>query len=201
MANMGPPVIVSLGSSGAYLLYSYLPFKDSSGYINMFAEKYGVPAASIKKIFTTYGMGTLADMSAESRCLQHRSLHEYYGDMYDVAPSLSLSIEWMESKGRPQTLRQEPKLNDYSAGLMQTLTKTASSLLGKNVTFRDLYDPATSIQAGIMYLAQQQTKYGDQGIEAVVSSFNGGRPLVSNFISYTLPCLKKIGDFQQAGVA
>ena len=198
---MGPSVVVSLGASGSYVLFNYLPFKDNSAWINMFADKYGIDATKLKKIFTTYGMGTIADMMAQNRVMQHRTFHDYYGDIYGTASSVSMSLEWMESKGRPQTLRQEPKLQDYSAGLMQTLTKTASSLLGKNVTFRDLYDPATSIQAGIMYLAQQQQKYGGDGIEAILSSYNGGRPLTSNFLGYVCPALKKIGDFQEAGIA
>ncbi|WP_374306215.1 transglycosylase SLT domain-containing protein [Methylocella sp.] len=61
-----------------------------------------------------------------------------------------------ESGGRPDARRFEPKLNDESVGLMQTLTRTAAQALGRaRVSAAELRDPATSILAGTSYIAQQ----------------------------------------------
>lgn len=62
-----------------------------------------------------------------------------------------------ESGGNPNARRPEPTINDESVGLMQTLVKTARGATGRSsLTGNDLLDPATSIDAGTAYIAQQR---------------------------------------------
>lgn len=186
---------VSLGGAGAYAFYSYFPLTSNQSYIDYFASKYSILASDIAKRFRTIGFGTLADKIADRRVLQHAYLHQYYGEYFGVDPKLTMAIEWQESKGSPLVKRYEPSLKDYSVGVMQTLTKTAASM-GGNGTISQLENPESSIRYGVEYISKQQTKYGDQGVEAVISSYNAGRPITSNFVSYVIPVMKKILDYQ-----
>lgn len=79
-----------------------------------------------------------------------------------------------ESSGNPNARRAEPKINDESVGLMQTLVGTARSALGRrSLRGDDLLDPATSIAAGTAYIAQQrgQTHFDPPRVAA---AYNAG---------------------------
>lgn len=77
---------------------------------------------------------------------------------YGVPVELLVATCLTESRGNPSARRAEPKINDASTGLMQTLRATARQALGRrNLTDDDLLDPATSINAGAAYIAQQRT--------------------------------------------
>lgn len=76
---------------------------------------------------------------------------------YGVPVELIVATIATESSGNPNARRAEPKINDESVGLMQTLVATARSVTGRT-TLRgdDLLDPRTSIDAGTAYIASQR---------------------------------------------
>ena len=63
----------------------------------------------------------------------------------------------VESRGIAKALLSEPD-GRQSIGLMQTLTGTASDMLGRPVTAQELNQPEISIAAGTAYLASQRPK-------------------------------------------
>ncbi len=78
---------------------------------------------------------------------------------YGVPVELIVATIATESSGNPNTRRLEPKINDESVGLMQTLIGTARGALGRrSLRGDDLLDPATSIAAGTAYIAQQRSQ-------------------------------------------
>ncbi len=76
---------------------------------------------------------------------------------YGVPLELIVATIATESSGNPNDRRAEPRINDESVGLMQTLVGTARSVTGrKALKGDDLLDPATSIDAGTAYIASQR---------------------------------------------
>jgi hypothetical protein len=94
-----------------------------------------------------------------------RSIWQRYGDLclaaarqYGVPVELIIATIATESGGDPNARRAEPRINDESVGLMQTLVGTARDATGrKNLRGDDLLDPRTSIEAGTAYIAQQRS--------------------------------------------
>jgi hypothetical protein len=93
-----------------------------------------------------------------------RTIWQRYGALcaaaakqYGVPVELIVATIATESSGDSNARRPEPKINDESVGLMQTLVATARSATGrKNLRSDDLLDPRTSIEAGTAYIAQQR---------------------------------------------
>jgi hypothetical protein len=85
-----------------------------------------------------------------------------YGDLcaaaarkYGVPVELIVATIATESRGDPNARRQEQ--HDESIGLMQTLVGTAREATGRaSLRAEDLFDPATSIDAGTAYIAKQR---------------------------------------------
>jgi hypothetical protein len=76
---------------------------------------------------------------------------------YGVPVELIVATIATESSGNPNDRRAEPRINDESVGLMQTLVGTAREVTGrKTLRGDDLLDPATSIDAGTAYIARQR---------------------------------------------
>ncbi|PNG26721.1 transglycosylase SLT domain-containing protein [Methylocella silvestris] len=76
---------------------------------------------------------------------------------YGVPVELIVATIATESGGDPTARRFEPKINDQSVGLMQTLVGTARGALRRpTLTADDLLDPAVSINAGTAYIAEQR---------------------------------------------
>lgn len=95
---------------------------------------------------------------------------------YGVPVELIVATIATESSGDPDAWREEPRINDRSVGLMQTLVKTAREALS-NASLRanDLKDPSLSIQAGTAYIARQRKKtLFDPPI--VAAAYNAGSP-------------------------
>ena len=94
-----------------------------------------------------------------------RTIWQRYGQLcvaaakqYGVPVELIVATIATESSGDANARRQEPRINDESVGLMQTLVATARNATGrKNLRSGDLLDPRTSIEAGTAYIAQQRT--------------------------------------------
>ncbi|WP_203423109.1 lytic transglycosylase domain-containing protein [Sinorhizobium sp. BG8] len=93
---------------------------------------------------------------------------------FGVPVELIVATIATESSGNPNARRAEPRINDESVGLMQTLVTTARSATGRS-TLRgdDLLDPRTSIDAGTAYIASQR---GSTHFDAVLVSaaYNAG---------------------------
>lgn len=93
-----------------------------------------------------------------------RTIWKRYGDIcttyakhYGVPVELIVATIATESGGNPNARLGEPKLDDESVGLMQTLVKTARSTLGRRDIISDhLLKPELSIEAGTAYIAQQR---------------------------------------------
>jgi hypothetical protein len=93
-----------------------------------------------------------------------RTIWQRYGALcaaaakqYGVPVELIVATIATESSGDSNARRPEPRINDESIGLMQTLVATARNATGrKNLRSDDLLDPRTSIEAGTAYIAQQR---------------------------------------------
>ena len=94
-----------------------------------------------------------------------------------VDAGLVRAIIRVESSDNPNAIANEPN-GHKSYGLMQLLDTTAAGL-GFTGDPRGLLVPDVNISLGVRYLAQLVQRYGDQGTAAVVSAYNGGRPLHS----------------------
>ena len=94
-----------------------------------------------------------------------RKIWQRYGSLcaasarkYGVPVELIVATIATESSGDPNARRAEPRIGDESVGLMQTLVRTARGATGRrNLNGDDLLEPATSIDAGTAYIAQQRS--------------------------------------------
>lgn len=77
-----------------------------------------------------------------------------------------------ESRGIVRASLTEPD-GRQSVGLMQTLTGTASEVMGGPVSPQDLLDPALSIEAGTRYIARQR-RVTDYQPPLVAAAYNAG---------------------------
>lgn len=104
-------------------------------------------------------------------------------DRHGVPAALVRAIIATESQFTPTAYRAEPAINDGSAGLMQILLGTAKGVgysgpLGERLQLTGLFDPATNIEYGTAYLAQQYQRAGGD-IMGTASAYNGGwRPSI-----------------------
>ena len=78
----------------------------------------------------------------------------------------------VESRGVIAATLHEPD-GRTSVGLMQTLTETASQVMGRNITAADLEKPEISIEAGTRYIASQRAKTQYDPI-LVAAAYNAG---------------------------
>lgn len=93
---------------------------------------------------------------------------------YGVPVELIVATIATESGGNPDARRVEPDIRDESIGLMQTLVGTARQELERpRLTAADLLNPATSIAAGSLYIANRRRKtHFDPPL--VAASYNAG---------------------------
>jgi hypothetical protein len=92
--------------------------------------------------------------------------------VHGVPLEIAVACAAVESRGQPRAVRNEPD-GRASSGLFQTLTQTASEMLGREVSVEDLLDPALSAEAGIRYLAKQYPKTEFQAPK-VAAAYNAG---------------------------
>ncbi len=112
------------------------------------------------------GIDGAAPLGTYGRPVTVRKIWAKYGEIcatsaraYGVPVELVVATIATESSGDQNERRREPRINDESVGLMQTLVQTARSALGRrSLRADDLLDPATSIAAGTAYIAQQRTQ-------------------------------------------
>jgi hypothetical protein len=104
-------------------------------------------------------------------------------DRHGVPAALVRAIIGNESQFNPSAWRPEPAIGDGSAGLMQILLGTAKGVgyggpLGDRLQLTGLFDPATNIEYGTAYLAQQYDM-ANSDIRGAASAYNGGwRPSI-----------------------
>ena len=99
----------------------------------------------------------------------------------DITPQMAATIAMIESGGDPAAERQEPRLNDASYGLMQTLLGTATWLYGLGYssmgepTSETLLNAEGSMYFGCGYLHWLRNYQGSpQTDDFVVAAYNGG---------------------------
>jgi hypothetical protein len=98
----------------------------------------------------------------------------------DITPQMATTIASIESSFDPAAVRQEPRINDASYGLMQVLTKTAAWLNGLGYdafdgTAEALATPEGSMYFGCAYLHWLRNYKGAvQPDGFVVAAYNGG---------------------------
>lgn len=91
-----------------------------------------------------------------------------------------VAIAFVESSFRPWATRYEPKINDSSVGLMQTLVGTARDLYGKGYRAfgepsKDLLkNPVVSMYFGASYFDWLHKSYKGKSLEWYVRAYNGG---------------------------
>ncbi|MCB9980768.1 MAG: transglycosylase SLT domain-containing protein [Rhodospirillales bacterium] len=97
-------------------------------------------------------------------------------DQFDL-----MTFALVESTFRPWVTRYEPRLNDYSVGLMQTLTTTAAWLykdMGYRAmgapSFDRLKDPVVSMYFGAAYIDWLYRAYPEENYEWYIRAYNGG---------------------------
>jgi len=93
-------------------------------------------------------------------------------EKYGVPYTLVQAVIARESGFNPSAMRGEPQLNDASYGLMQILLSTAKGE-GYTGTGQGLLDPASNIEYGTRYLAEQYNRAGGNPAGAA-SAYNGG---------------------------
>jgi hypothetical protein len=98
-------------------------------------------------------------------------------DRHGVPYTLVQAVIGRESAFNPSAYRAEPAIGDGSAGLMQILLRTARGVgytgpLGDSKALTGLFDPATNIEYGTAYLAEQYRRAGNAA--GAVSAYNGG---------------------------
>jgi len=94
------------------------------------------------------------------------------GKKHAVDPALIKAIVAAESNFNPKAHRNEPKINDASYGLMQTLLGTAR-WMGYTGPSDGLYVPENSIEFGTRYLKHQLVRYNGQ-TRFAVAAYNSG---------------------------
>jgi len=116
---------------------------------------------------------------------------DFVPDGFDAA--LVLAVVANESRGKTTAERFESRINDYSFGVMQTLTGTAHGLMvGAGMTPPDkpipqggsvakwrraLTDPAVSIAVGTRYLMRLDQRFGLKMDPVLIyASYNAGSP-------------------------
>lgn len=114
----------------------------------------GTPA-TVKRIWSEYGPLIAASCAANA-----------------VPLEIVVACIATESAGKPRAMLVEPDKR-VSVGLMQTLTGTASEMMGRTVTAMELNDPALSIEAGTRYIASQRPKTRYQP-PLVAAAYNAG---------------------------
>lgn len=106
------------------------------------------------------------------RLARWRAIIEGAAKKYRIDPALITAMIEVESAGNAQAIRQEPRINDASIGLMQILHGTAKGL-GYKGTAQGLHDPYINVDLGTRYLRRQLDRYKNQ-IDLAVAAYNSG---------------------------
>jgi len=129
--------------------------------------------------------------NTELNVMQYADIMLYEGARQGIAPEIIAGIIRQESGGQPVTQTWEPKVNQYSYGLMQMLPSTANDLKAsypslKYVYPESLFLPDVAIEIGTCYLAVNLNKYRTNPkinpITDMVASYNAGAAYVSGNI-------------------
>ncbi|MBD8473406.1 transglycosylase SLT domain-containing protein [Pseudomonas sp. CFBP 8770] len=119
--------------------------------------------------------GTMGEPSTiKSIWSRYGDICSKYSKQYGVPVELIVATIAVESAGNPNARLIEAKINDESVGLMQTLVRTARSVLGQHdINGENLLRPDLSIEAGTAYIASQRgTTHFDP--PKVAAAYNAG---------------------------
>jgi len=117
---------------------------------------------------------------------------QHVSEVYRVDPRLIFATIMVESMGNAYAFRYEPRINDASYGLGQTLYGTAR-LLGFEGRPEELYVPEVSIDLIGRYDRRNLDAYGDLPVEKLATAYNAGSPY--NYPTYGY--VEKITDWMK----
>jgi len=103
-----------------------------------------------------------------------------YSKMYDIDPSITLTIATIESGFRTNAFnknakkKHKKKISRESHGVMQ-LTLTTGRFFNPEIkTKKDLYDPDKNIKASINFIKYLLNKHKNASLEDIASMYNSG---------------------------
>lgn len=110
------------------------------------------------------------------------------GARYGVDPAVILSVIQVESSGNPAATGAAGEI-----GLMQVMPATAQ-LVRPGITPAELRDPATNVDVGARYLADQLARYGGD-LERALSAYNAGTatPRNQSYVDRVFEALASLG--------
>lgn len=173
----------------AQLIGGGVLFLGIIGFLLAMIERANPASASIPPAGAGVGNSASKDGTNILSYPKDRRLNEH--EVYELADYMKklglnvdqfymISIAWIESSWQPWVERFEPRLNDYSTGLMQTLLSTAKDLYSKGYkafgspTREALKNPAISMYFGCAYFDWLKKSYPNHNIEWYVRAYNGG---------------------------
>lgn len=114
----------------------------------------------------------------------------------DVSTPFILAIIERESSGNPNAVREEPRINDKSIGLMQILVRTARDR-GFRGTERELFEPFTNVKFGIRQIEWIRKTVGTNDFARIAAAYNAGvrGESLGRGKSYALSVLNRMQKF------
>ncbi|HUI44465.1 MAG TPA: transglycosylase SLT domain-containing protein [Nitrospirota bacterium] len=103
-----------------------------------------------------------------------------YSQMYDIDPSIPLTIATLESGFRTNAFNKNvkkihmKKISRESHGVMQLTLITGKFFNPEIKTKKDLYDPEKNIKASILFIKYLLDKHKNASLEDIASMYNSG---------------------------
>jgi soluble lytic murein transglycosylase-like protein len=114
---------------------------------------------------------------------------------YGVDPEMLAIMTMMESNGDP-----DAKSPSGALGLMQIMPATARKIADARgvagFTVDKLYDPATNLDFGAWYVAEQLRAFGKDHIELAAAAYNGGPEAVRAFLAGRAPLSEETAHYK-----
>src|ERR1035437_1810982 len=104
-----------------------------------------------------------------------------YAGQYGVDPAFVQAVAQVESGGQQYNSQGQPLTSKTGAvGIMQIEPATFAGLTDSNGNhFTDINDPNQNMEAGVVYLAQLNQKYGD--LPTTAAAYNAGPGAVNKY--------------------
>ena len=103
-----------------------------------------------------------------------------YSKMYDIDPSIPLTIATIESGFRTKAFNKnvkkthKKKISRESHGVMQLTLLTGRFFNPEIKTKKDLYDPEKNIKASIIFIKYLLAKHKNASLQDIASMYNSG---------------------------
>lgn len=127
---------------------------------------------------------------APVQCLPYGEDLLAWSEARGIDPALVWAVAMVESSLRTDAVRQEPRLNDASYGLMQILYRTAQEV-GYDGEPQGLLDAGTNLEFGTAYLKSMLDRF-DGDVRLALAAYNAGPTRVSKLIRRHGPSYENI---------